>query len=279
MTEIEQSSKKINKLYGIISKEGFHDIHAIPMHLDYSGDKPVLTLLENHHTFRACYEYSKECGENLPINVVIYPSNFISLSEASRQMCAENKEGATPWYFLDIVRSLHTTRSKRFLELLAKYGNAVGAIAVIANATLNADCSASRSKAEKNFGVKGIDGIWGNAEDYLQFVSKINAGKKISEEMGNAMRELYNIALKYNPNVLDMFKGFFTEKPFNFVFKSCGRPRKKQWLNKLVSTMKAEYTKSEVYRNAKPYHKDLFRQFLWEVVNTTDYNNDYANVI
>ena len=124
-----------------------------------------------------------------------------------------------------------------------------------------------------------LDGIWGNAEDYLQFVSKINAGKKISEEMGNAMRELYNIALKYNPNVLDMFKGFFTEKPFNFVFKSCGRPRKKQWLNKLVSTMKAEYTKSEVYRNAKPYHKDLFRQFLWEVVNTTDYNNDYANVI
>ena len=274
--ELAKSTSIIRDLIKNIKKDGYKFTQITKMFVKIENGNPVVYNLDNHHLTRAVREIYHQTGNRIPMHLIIYPENKIPFDEASDEMCYLNMNGSRRWEFVDIVRSLDTPAANMFKESFRLYGNKVNSVAVVANAVLNANCSATRRNAKSNFGRTDNTGLWRYANEYLESLTSMKLNRKISEEVGNAYRTLFDEAVK--SDVLPMFKAFFATTPINVNFQRGGRPKENQWLAQLVSIMDKN-RHFDAYKTATAYQQQKYRKFLNKVRQLVDYRTLYNDSI
>lgn len=279
MTEIVKSTGIINKNIKSIEKNGYINLIPIPV-IEITPTERY--YLDQHHITRAALEFMRRTGRTLGFKVVIYKADEkFTLEYASRLMALMNKDGATPWEFIDIMRATSTERSKKFLDLYTKYNGQL-AIAIIADATLNKQTTTKRGEIDNNWGADAQTSVWGYADEYLDMLTKVNITRdnkqvKISQVGSDAFRYVFSKAVDHK--VLDMFKDAFTSGDIEVKFAINGRPNFNQWLAKFVGILATN--KPSSYKTASAYWKKHYNQFLAEVTARVDYKSlceDYTKV-
>jgi hypothetical protein len=194
-------------------------------------------IIDGHHLVRALKEYQKLTGKKISVVLLVYKENKnYTYEKACYEMVMMNREGATPWSFIDIMRYYNNKNANTFVELYAKYRSKVSAVAVVADAVLDKPTSTKRSTIDEYWATDKKHKVWNYAEDYLEMLTNINANRKISQTASDAFRKIYKWAIEFK--VQDLFAAVFTDKDSRVEMNfSKGRPTLKEWCEEIIKAI------------------------------------------
>lgn len=222
-------------------------------------------ILDGHHLVRALKEYKRLTGKKVSVILLVYKENEkYTFSKACYEMVMMNREGATPWSFIDIMRYYETPNAKAFIYLYTKYRSMVSAVAVVADAVLDKPTSTKRNTIDELWATEK-NRVWAYAEDYLEMLTNIKTNRKISQTASDAFRKIYKWAIEFK--VQNIFSSIFTENERVEINFTKGRPTLKEWCEQIIKAIPFHIPENI---NATEAQRKKFRKFVAEAKSRID---------